>query len=118
MHGFLSVPVADDAGIRDRTARIDLEELQTPFGDCLEEKAPNAVRLVGSTLGSQGLKPWDKDRVAVVKDFIRHTEADTFGAYEVSVQWDNLASAKKFATFRVDLDIFECNDLRVAHTRK
>ena len=64
------------------------EEKDAPFGDPIEPKANGTVRLVGSTLGKLGLRPDLPERVNIIKDFVRDTGADIYGAYEVNTLWD------------------------------
>ena len=45
------------------------------------------IRLMGTTLGPRGLRPTDRSRVQLIKDFIRKHEVDLLGAYEVGVPW-------------------------------
>ena len=61
-----------------------------PFGDPLIEKPAGTIRIVGSTLGPRGLKPNTVGGPQLVKDFLRDTKADIYGAYEVGAHWDKL----------------------------
>ena len=72
-----------------KSHRPTQEEKDTPFGDPLETKPNGTIRLIGSTLGKLGLRPDLPDRVNIVKDFVRDTGADIYGAYEVNTLWDH-----------------------------
>jgi len=64
--------------------------MEIPWGDQLTDKEADTVRLLGCTMGPTGLSPQNRHHVQLVKDFIRHTQADILGAYEVNTQWNNL----------------------------
>ena len=61
--------------------------MNQPFGEAIQPKGSNVIRIVWSNIGPNGFGMHDHSQIANLRDFLRSTEADIWGAAEVGVNW-------------------------------
>ena len=70
-------------------------DLETHFGDPLQEKGDDIIRLSWSNIGPLGFTYYDEDRIQEIRDYIRTNEIDVAGMAELKYNWSQVPYDKR-----------------------